>query len=66
MNNNNTVVIDGQEVEDVETFDYLGTRITKHEGAEDDIKNRLGKATGAFNELARAETSRSGSSSIMS
>ena len=42
MNNNNTVAIDGQEVEDMETFDYQGARITKHGGAEDDIKNRLG------------------------
>ena len=47
--NNNAVVIDGQEVEDVDSFDYLGARITKYGGAEDDIKNRLGKATGAFN-----------------
>ena len=51
--NNNAVVIDGQEVEDVDSFDYLGARITKHGGAEDDIKNRLGKATGAFNKLAK-------------
>ena len=65
-NNNNAAVIVGLEVEDVGSFDYLRVRITKHKGAEDDIKNRLGKATGAFNELARAETSRSGSSSIMS
>ena len=53
VNNNNAVVTDGQEVEDVETFDYLGARITKHGGAENDIKNRLGKATGAFNKLAK-------------
>ena len=53
VNNNNAVVIDGQEVEDVDSFDYLGARITKHGGAEDDIKNRLGKATGAFNKLAK-------------
>ena len=53
VNNNNAVVIDGQEVEDVETFDYLGARITKHGRAEDDIKNRRGKATGAFNKLAK-------------
>ena len=32
---------------------YLGARITKHGGTEDDIKNRLGKATGAFNKLAK-------------
>ena len=40
MNHNNAVVIDGQKIEDVETFDYLGARITKHGGAEDDIKNQ--------------------------
>ena len=51
VNNNNAVVIDGQEVEDVDSFDYLGARITKHGGAEDDIKNRLGKAT--FNKLGK-------------
>ena len=39
VNNNNAVVIDDQDVEDVETFDYLGARITKYGGAEYDIKN---------------------------
>ena len=53
VNTNNSVVIDGQEVEDVDSFYYLGARITKHGGTEDDIRNRLGKATGAFNKLAK-------------
>ena len=53
INNNNIVVIDGQEVEDVDSFDYLGARITKQGGAEEDIMNCLGKATGAFNKLAK-------------
>ena len=54
VNTNNAVVIDGQEVEDVDSFYYLGARITEHGGTEDDIKNRLGKkATGAFNKLAK-------------
>ena len=53
VNNNNAVAIDGQEVEDVDNFDYLGARKTKHGGAENDIKNCLGKATGAFNKLAK-------------
>ena len=53
VNNNNAVLIDGQEVADVNSFNYLGARITKHGVAEDDIKNRLGKATGAFNRLAK-------------
>ncbi|KAL9979755.1 hypothetical protein ACROYT_G017464 [Oculina patagonica] len=45
--------IDGQQVEDVDTFDYLGARITKHRGAEDDIKSRLGQARGAFNKVVK-------------
>ena len=53
VNNNNAVVIDGQEVDHVDSFDYLGAGITKHGGAEDDIRNRLGKASGAFNKLAK-------------
>ena len=53
VDNNNVVVIDGQEVEDVDSFDYLGARMPKHGGADDEIKNRLGKATGAFNKLAK-------------
>ena len=52
-NNNNTVVVDGQQVEDVDSFDYLGAKITKHGEDEDDIKSRLGKARGAFNKLVK-------------
>ena len=40
VNNNNAVVIDGQEVEVVGSFDYLGLRITKHGGAEDEHQER--------------------------
>ena len=50
-NSNNVVVVDGQHVEYVDSFDYVGARITKHGGAEDDIKGRPGKARGAFNKL---------------
>ena len=53
VNNNKAVVIDGQEAEDVDSFYYLGARLTKHGGTEDDIKNLLGKAAGAFNKLAK-------------
>ena len=51
--NNNAVVVDGQQAEDVDSFDYLGAKITKHGGAEDDIKSRLGKARGAFKKLVK-------------
>ena len=50
-NSNNVVVVDGQHVEYVDSFDYAGARITKHGGAEDDIKGRPGKARGVFNNL---------------
>ena len=49
-NNNNAVVVDGQQVEDVDSFNYLGAKITKHGGAEE---CRLGKARGAFNKLVK-------------
>jgi len=52
-NNSNAVVVDGQQVQDVDSFHYLGARTTKHRGAEDDIKSRLGKARGAFNKLVK-------------
>ena len=63
VNKNNAVVIDRQEVANMDSFNYLGARITKHGGAEDDIKNRLGKATGAFNRLAKIWRSRQPSKS---
>ena len=47
------VVVDGQEIEDVDGFDYLGARLTKHGRAEDDVKIHLGNAGAAFNKLAK-------------
>ena len=52
-NNNSAVVVDGQQVKDVDSFDYLGARITKHGGAEEDIKSRLCKVRGVFNKLVK-------------
>ena len=34
--NNNAVAVDGQQVEDVDSFDYQGARITKHGGRHQD------------------------------
>ncbi len=45
--------MDGQQVEDVDSFNYLGARVTRHGGAEEDIKSRLGKARGAFNKSVK-------------
>jgi hypothetical protein len=43
--------INGQDVEEVESFSYLGSVMTKDGGAEADIRSRLGKARGVFARL---------------
>ena len=42
------IKIDGQELEEVEEFTYLGSKVTKEVGASEDIKARLQKARSAF------------------
>ncbi|PIK43013.1 hypothetical protein BSL78_20130 [Apostichopus japonicus] len=48
--------INNIEVEDVEEFIYLGAKVSKDGGGTEDIKNRLGKARGAFRNLRRIWT----------
>ncbi|KAG7298484.1 hypothetical protein JYU34_018114 [Plutella xylostella] len=40
--------INGQSIEDVDTFTYLGSKITPNGGTDEDIGNRINKARGAF------------------
>ncbi|KAG7307745.1 hypothetical protein JYU34_006321 [Plutella xylostella] len=40
--------INGQPIEDVDTFTYLGSKITPNGGTDEDIGNRINKARGAF------------------
>ena len=42
------IKIDGPELEEVDEFTYLGSKVTKEGGASKDIKARLQKARGAF------------------
>ena len=49
--NTEKVQEDGQGIEEVESFVYLGTNVSNKGGAEDDIKARLGKARVAYNQL---------------
>ena len=49
--NNDNITINGEALEDVETFVYLGATVGKCGGGTSDIKNRLGKARGAFIKL---------------
>ena len=48
---NENVQIDEHDIEDVESFVYLGAYISKSGGTEEDIKARLGKARAAYNKL---------------
>ena len=47
------VSIDGKDVEDVESFTYLGAIVNKTGGAEQDITSRVGKARSSFNKLTK-------------
>jgi hypothetical protein len=38
----------GKDMEQVESFLYLGSMVTKHGGAKEDVRNRIRKANGAF------------------
>jgi len=47
------VVVNGEEVEDVAEFVYLGATVNKEGGGSRDITNRLQKARGAFQRLGK-------------
>ena len=50
-NSKENVQIDEHDIEDVESFVYLGAHISKSGGTVEDIKARLGKARAAYNKL---------------
>ena len=53
------VAIDGQDIDEVEEFNYLGAIICKEGGGMKDLKNRLSKARGTFARLKRIWNSKS-------
>ena len=53
------IVIDGIELEDVESFEYLGAVVSKIGGGSMDLKNRLSKARSTFGRLKRVWSSTS-------
>ena len=57
--NNEAITVNGQALEDVEKFVYLGATVCKQGGGDEDIKARLGKARGAFVKLNRVWNSNS-------
>ncbi|VDP04899.1 unnamed protein product [Schistosoma mattheei] len=47
----NPITIDGEDLEDVKTFIYLGSIIDEHGGSDADVKVRIGKARTAYLQL---------------
>ncbi|VDP86783.1 unnamed protein product, partial [Schistosoma mattheei] len=45
------VTIDGEDLQDVKTFTYLGSIIDEHDGSDADVKARIGKARAAYLQL---------------
>ncbi|VDP82782.1 unnamed protein product [Schistosoma curassoni] len=48
---NNPITIDGENLEDVESFTYLGSIIDEHDGSDANVKARIGKARAAYLQL---------------
>ena len=46
-------MVDGEELDDIEEFQYLGAIVDKDGGGSKDIMHRLQKARGAFQRLRR-------------
>ena len=51
--NNKKVQVDDRDIDDIESFVYLGAHISSSGGTEDDIKARLGKARAAYSKLEK-------------
>jgi hypothetical protein len=51
--NKNTFTLDGKEKENVNKFPYLGGIVTKEGGSVEDVRNKISKANGAFNQPQR-------------
>ncbi|VDP53704.1 unnamed protein product [Schistosoma curassoni] len=49
--NSNPITLDGETLEDVESFTYLGSITDKQGGLDADVKARIGKARAAFLQL---------------
>ncbi|VDP83103.1 unnamed protein product [Schistosoma mattheei] len=47
----NPITLDGEDLEDVKTFTYLGSFIDEHGASDTDVKARIGKARAAYLQL---------------
>ncbi|VDP72119.1 unnamed protein product [Schistosoma curassoni] len=49
--NSNPITLDGETLEDVQSFTYLGSIIDEQGGSDADVKSRISKASDAFLQL---------------
>ncbi|VDP67921.1 unnamed protein product [Schistosoma curassoni] len=47
----NRITLDGEALNDVKSFTYLGSIIDEHSGSDEDVKTRIGKARAAYLQL---------------
>ncbi|CAH8643390.1 unnamed protein product [Schistosoma margrebowiei] len=64
MENTNPITFDGETLEDVESFTYLGSIIDEQGGSDADVKARIGKARTAFLQLQNIWNSKQLSTNI--
>ncbi|VDO63455.1 unnamed protein product [Schistosoma margrebowiei] len=62
--NSNTITLDGETLEDVESFTYLGSIIDEQGGSDADVKATIGKARTAFLQLKNIWNSKQLSTNI--
>ncbi|KAH9583018.1 LINE-1 retrotransposable element ORF2 protein [Schistosoma haematobium] len=62
--NSNPITLDGETLEDVESFTYLGSIVDRHGGSDADVKARIGKARAAFLQLKNIWNSKQLSTNI--
>ncbi|VDO57784.1 unnamed protein product [Schistosoma margrebowiei] len=48
---NNRITLDGEDLEDVKTFAYLGSITDEHGGSDEDVEARIDKARAAYLQL---------------
>ncbi|VDP24699.1 unnamed protein product [Schistosoma margrebowiei] len=63
--NSNPITLDGETLEDVESFTYLGNIIDEQGGSDADVKARIGKARAAFLQLKNIWNSKQLSTNII-
>ncbi|VDO92894.1 unnamed protein product, partial [Schistosoma margrebowiei] len=61
---NNPITVDGETLEGVESFTYLGSIIDEHGGSDTDVKARIGNARTAFLQLKNIWNSKQLSTNI--